>query len=488
MRALFGLILALIVVALVWLGIRHADRLRCRLVLNKATYEFLNQKQETALQRAIALLERNPNYQPALESVILWLAATRQFDRALAMAADYGTTLTLSPLARYHLGICAYERGNRENAVRLFETLTSPTRQSTEISTPLITSYLAMNRGDFQTARTQLESVGAVYSDNLLYRSLLGRVCYAQDDMARATVQLEQAVRWGAQNPRTRLLLAICRALEADFPAMERLLDKLAAEGHDAYGQARSEIETLLERSKPSGPFISPAQQAIRRDRLFHLRLALATVTVRQNRTSEALSILSSATRDFPERTELATRQGLLYERVGRQDLALAAYQQEANRLFLAAYKASILDPRSTTATENAVWNNFATTGSVILDPCLIHRTVGRPADRGWLLSSSGEVWHTFAVPATGRYAIGLIARGDSAGGIWPIVQIHMDGQQIGELYVSSPVYDLFEMHVSLAAGSHWLRVMYVNNAVEPGTEGDRNLYLDKVIVRLDPN
>jgi len=488
MRALFSLVALVLFVAIVWLGIRYSDSIYCRLILNKASYEFLNRKEEKAINRVIGLLERRPNYKPALEAAILWLARGRQFDRARALARDYATTLTLSSLARYHLAICAYEKGTPKEVVGLFETLTSLTKQSTEISTPLVHTYLAMARGDYETARSQLERAGSLFENTLLYHSLFGRVCFAQGDVVRATDELGHAVKLGAENPRTRLLLAACMAMEGNLSDMERLLDQLTAEGHDAYTQARSEIQTLLESSKATGPFLSSTEQTIQRARVFNLRLALAAVKSRQNHESEALDILAALSHDFPERIGPATRRGLFYEREGHPDMALKFYRQESNRLFLAAYKTATLGSSPATAPEKAVMKKFLTAGSVVFDASTMNPSAGAPASRGWALTSSGEVWQTFSVSSTGRYAIDLIARGDAAGGIWPIVELLLDSKMAGEQYINSPVYDLFEIHVPLLAGTHWLRVIYVNNTLEPGIQGDRNLYLDKVIIRPDPN
>jgi len=487
MRALYSLIAVLLFTAAVWLGIRHANRIYCRLVLNKATHEFLNHKEKVAIGRAIALLERNPTYKPALEAAIVWLVTDRQFDRARSLVHDYATTLTLSPQTRYHLAICAYERGDVNQAVGLCETLTSPTRPGADIPTPLITAYLSMVRGDFNAARTQLESAGSRFDQNLWYHSLFGRICYGQEDFMRATEELGLAVGQGAQNPRTRLQLAICKALQGDIPAMEMLLDKLAAESQDAYAQARSEIELWLARAKARGAHVSPMQQTVQRERVLHLRLALAAILVHQGLPAEASDMLAALRHDFPEHIGLATRRGLFFERAGRQDLASKFYREEADRLLVAAYKTATLDSLTSVEMANAVLKRFLTTGSVVLDAGTMNPSAGHAIGQGWAMPVSGEIWQTFPVPATGRYALDLLARGEAAGGIWPIVEIYFDGKKTGDLYINSPVWDLFEIHLPLSAGMHWLRILYVNNAVESDVKGDRNLYLDKVIVRPEP-
>jgi len=488
MRALFAFIGVLVLAAAVWIGIRHTDRLYCQLRLNRAAYDFLNHKEEAAIRQALELLDRNPNYKPALEAAIGWLVAQRQFDRARSLARDFATTRSLSPQARYHLAICAYERGDVNEAVRLCETLTSPPQALADIPMPLVNIYLAVAHGEYESARTLLEVAAPRFRDSLWYRSLLARTCYSLGDVAAASKELETAVAMGAQNPRTRLYLALCKAMAGDLPAMGRLLDELAAGGRDSYEEARLETQQWLDRSRANGRHFSLREQAADRLRVFNLRLASAAVAVRQGRRSDALSVLAAVQRDFPERIGVATRQALLYEEMGRRELAATLYRQEADRLFLAAYEAAIFDSATTAVVDETVWRRFLTTGTLALDAGKMSPTSGHAHERGWALTSAGEFSHTFLAEATGPYAFDLIARGDAAAGLWPIVEIHLDGNLVAQQYVNSPVWDLFEIHQPLTAGTHWLRIVYVNNTVTPDSAGDRNFYLDKVIIRREPD
>jgi tetratricopeptide (TPR) repeat protein len=487
MRALFSLLAALLLAVVVWLGARYADRIYYRMVLNKAIHTYVIHHEEEAIAQGLAILARRPDYQPALEAVIVWMASLGQFERAWNLANDHETTETLSPPARYQLAVCAYERGDEKQATRLFESLTTATVRSPEVPAPLVNAYLAMARGYNDSARTTLESARPRVEGTLLYHSLSGQVCYARGDVARAADELTRAVGLGERNPHTRLLLAVSLAMRGDQPGMERLLDELRREGRDAYGQARREIAVWLNRLSSSS-YMSPEEQALHRDQMLNLRLADGALDVRENRFVHADELLAELARDFPGHLGITTRRGLLSERQGHKDRALEFYRREADRFFLAAYKTTLLDAAANLTSESAMLRKFLTTGSLPLEARAMNPSHGVAADRGWELFTTGDFTRTFSVGSTGRYALDLIARGDPADDIWPLVIVSLDGKAVAELYVNSPVWDLFEIHQTLFAGRHSIRLFFANDAAGPGIQGDRNFYLDRVIIRPESN
>lgn len=488
MRLLFLFTAVLLLAAFIWLGIAHADRIRCRLTLNKAIHEFSIREEDKAIERAIALLRRKPDYRPAREAAIGWLTARNEFARARTLASDPPAAAALSPLARYQLGVCAYETGDEQEAVALFESIDLSHQESRAVPAPLVQSCLYMARGDGEAARTALESVAERFEADPFYHSLFGRAGYARGDVVRAAEQLDRAVALGECNPRARLSLAVCRALLGDSPAMERRLDELATEGVDAYRLARREVETWGERLDAVGRYVSPTQQATLRDWTRNLRLARVAIDIRQRRLDAADETLDRLARDFPDRLGLVTLRGLLWERRRDPAKALEFYREEAARFFLAAYKVATLEPNVLPASEDELLAGFLPAGSEVLDAVEMNATVGAESERGWILYTAGDLSTTFSAASTGRYAVDLLARGDPAAGIWPIVIVFLDGERVAERYINTPVWNLFELHQPLLAGPHSIRVLYINNAVPPGVEEDRNFYLDKVIVRPVPN
>jgi len=488
MRMLFLLIVLLLVALTAWFGIRHTDDIYNRLRLNKATYDFGLQREREAIDQALAIVERSPSYRPALEAAIGWIAARQEFERAVALAATYGSTMSLAPPARYALALCSYELGREAQATALLASIDLAARKARDLPAPLIRTYLAIAQGDLEEALRSLESANSHFAGDRFYHSLYGRACYARDDIARATDELERSLALGGRNPRSRLILAVCHALQDDTPAMTYHLDQLAGEGIGAYTLARREIEGWLGRLQALRTYVSPTQSRLRRERVLNLRRALIAIEISQGNFAQAQEALAALIREYPDQVGLPTRLGLLLESQCRFDEAARQYQTEAPRLLLPALKLAALDAPADAARELALWEQFLSTGSVVLDARVMEPTSGEVAERGWDLYAAGEFAASFVVPTTGRYAFDLLACGDPAGGLWPLVRIEVDDQPAATQYINAPVWDLFEFHRPLLAGRHTIRIVYLNNTVAPGTPGDRNFYLDKVIIRPEPN
>ncbi|MCX8037063.1 MAG: hypothetical protein N3D11_08480 [Candidatus Sumerlaeia bacterium] len=486
MRVMFSLIALVLIGTVLWLAIRYGDRLYYRMQLNKATHEFLTRRESDAIRHAVALLNRHPDYRPALEAAVQWMVAMRDFDGAWELAQPYAME-TLPAPTRYHLAVCAYVRGDEEQALRLCDSLISSGAQSAEVPMPLVSAYPALSRGYMAKARTLLEGAGNRYQGNLLYHSLFGWVCYADGDVVRAGEQLAQALQCGDRNPRARLFLAVCHALRGDLPAMAMLLDGLERAGHKGYAQATREIELWQNRIR-NRTYISPDEQMVHRQRLIHLRLADAAIQARHNDMARADEILVELSRDFPDLLGIATRRALLLEQQKQVEAALQLYRQEADRLFLAAYKLLLLDRAANETSESLLLRRYLTTGSLVLDARAMNPSSGQAGERGWVLNAAGEFTRSFTVHSTGNYSFDLIARGTSAEGIWPIVAVSIDGKLIAEQYINSPVWDLYEIRYPLLTGLHTLQLKYTNDYVILQAPEHRSFQLDRVIVRPQSN
>jgi endoglucanase len=108
-------------------------------------------------------------------------------------------------------------------------------------------------------------------------------------------------------------------------------------------------------------------------------------------------------------------------------------------------------------------------------------KTTGGAVTGGWNLWSNGSVstQHPF-VAAPVRVAV--VARGQSAGGVWPRMIVSVGGQVLSTVSVTSTSWTEYGVDLTRAAGSAEIRVSFDNDAIV-GSE-DRNLLLDKVIVR----
>lgn len=98
----------------------------------------------------------------------------------------------------------------------------------------------------------------------------------------------------------------------------------------------------------------------------------------------------------------------------------------------------------------------------------------------GWNLWSNGHVQTTFWTGLAGPQELRVVAKGDYAKG-WPLMRVYVDGVKVGEWTVASSTYQTYAVSRDLAAGSHTLRVEFVND-YKAGS-ADRNLRVDAASV-----
>lgn len=94
-----------------------------------------------------------------------------------------------------------------------------------------------------------------------------------------------------------------------------------------------------------------------------------------------------------------------------------------------------------------------------------------------WNLWSNGYIETTMNAPYTSQHEVHVAARGRVAGGVWPIMEVSIDGTVVLTQSVSSTSWTTYKIRRTLSGGSHTLRIRFTNDAVV-GSE-DRNLELD---------
>jgi len=94
-------------------------------------------------------------------------------------------------------------------------------------------------------------------------------------------------------------------------------------------------------------------------------------------------------------------------------------------------------------------------------------------------LACSGYVKTAIEVAAPGRYTMELVASGSSAQGVYPLVEVAVDGRPVGKIQLTAGSWRSYFLGLDLPAGSRELRLSFLND-LNLGGE-DRNLRLDKV-------
>jgi hypothetical protein len=95
-------------------------------------------------------------------------------------------------------------------------------------------------------------------------------------------------------------------------------------------------------------------------------------------------------------------------------------------------------------------------------------------------MACSGHIRTPIQVGKSGRYTLRVVAAGSSAGGVYPIVAVEIDGKPAGRIELSTGNWRPYLLEADLAEGPHELSLKFTNDANIGGE--DRNLRLDKVV------
>jgi hypothetical protein len=97
----------------------------------------------------------------------------------------------------------------------------------------------------------------------------------------------------------------------------------------------------------------------------------------------------------------------------------------------------------------------------------------------GAYLGDNGWIESPVECARDGRYVLRIIARGTSAEGTFPIIEVSLDGQRVGSVELKSDQNRAYPLTVDIPAGQHSLRLTFTND-LNVGGE-DRNLTICRV-------
>ena len=113
-------------------------------------------------------------------------------------------------------------------------------------------------------------------------------------------------------------------------------------------------------------------------------------------------------------------------------------------------------------------------------------KTIGGLTTDGWNLWSNGTLGETVSIPEAGTYELVVRAHGSPLDGIWPMMELSVDGFAEDTVTVESAEYMEYVFQVDLTAGVHTIGISFLNDDYNPPME-DRNLYLDKFTIISPP-
>jgi hypothetical protein len=108
--------------------------------------------------------------------------------------------------------------------------------------------------------------------------------------------------------------------------------------------------------------------------------------------------------------------------------------------------------------------------------------TGGDSGDGSWNIWSEGYVeTPAMTFPSSGTYQISVDAYGSICQGVWPQMEIRVDGAAMSVLTVPSASVVRYSVNVAVTAGSHKVEAAFLNDCYAPPE--DRNLYVKQILV-----
>jgi tetratricopeptide (TPR) repeat protein len=191
------------------------------------------------------------------------------------------------------------------------------------------------------------------------------------------------------------------------------------------------------------------------------------------DREEEAAEVLRQALLAGPQLRGLHYNLGLLLEDMSLSSLAAMEFEAE-----------SLVFPDSPdTWLRDSPETEHAGHLDTLLEAESMRATVGKPFEEGWGLYGAGELEDGFFLEDGGWRALGVVAQGSRADGVWPIMTVWLDQSEAGRWVVCGDSWTPYWLVGGFAPGAHSLRVRFENDYSSPDGSEDRNLWVDKVVM-----
>lgn len=107
-------------------------------------------------------------------------------------------------------------------------------------------------------------------------------------------------------------------------------------------------------------------------------------------------------------------------------------------------------------------------------------KTTGKAVTDGWGLMGNGHIATDHNFGAT-KANIKVIARGDVAEDVWPLMEVKVDGAVKATLPINSATWKIFEFDIDVTGANQNISFGFINDFYQNPI--DRNLYLDKITI-----
>jgi hypothetical protein len=112
----------------------------------------------------------------------------------------------------------------------------------------------------------------------------------------------------------------------------------------------------------------------------------------------------------------------------------------------------------------------------------------GEIGERAVLASTGAAAKADVVISKAGRYVLCVQASGMPAEGVWPVMEVAVDGVRRGVATVDATFWRFYEMEYELGAGVHEVKVTFCNDYCDPESGKNRDLYVNRIIIyRREP-
>ena len=85
--------------------------------------------------------------------------------------------------------------------------------------------------------------------------------------------------------------------------------------------------------------------------------------------------------------------------------------------------------------------------------------------------------------PSSGTYVIEIAAKGDLANGEGPQMELLVDGNSKGKVFVNTNSPEIYTFELEVSPGNHEVSIAFNNDYCDPPNGADRNLFVDKISI-----
>ncbi len=116
-------------------------------------------------------------------------------------------------------------------------------------------------------------------------------------------------------------------------------------------------------------------------------------------------------------------------------------------------------------------------------------RAYGRPRrrEKDVYMGAKAAIEKQVNFPKTGEYFISVRGRGAPLAGVYPQIEITIDGRPAGGVAMAGEQWGSYALYARVKKGRRMLRLAFVNDAWAPEKNEDRNAWLDRVVIGPAP-